>query len=437
MLRPKKRFNHIILLSFIILFITLSDSGGYSEDLNQKNITIIFRFDDPSSTSETLVEQGVFAAFQKHRLSSTVGIIPFVCAGARFKPEPQDLCSLSPEKAAILRNAANAGVIEVAQHGYAHQTVREKTFAGLTEFAGLDYRRQLNKIAQGKEYLEKMLGTPITTFIPPWNSYDLNTIMALENLGFKVLSANLRGQAPESASLKFIPMTCELHQLPQAVRIARLIPDAQPIICVLFHEYDFQECGYFEDDRVKKRLGLTDLDEILAWIASQPDIRVQTLKDVAQRKVDLSAGRYHYNKIYNLVYFKPGFWPPHYGVYLPAHFNNPSGVGPKSKQLISLGKIINIISIILLYILIVSISYITGYFFFNIFLRLSLVPEMLVTICIYLYIFVVIFVVMFCYIYVDQIEYKMLSALSCACGTSLGSFHSYSLIKKESSNNNV
>jgi peptidoglycan/xylan/chitin deacetylase (PgdA/CDA1 family) len=41
---------------------------------------------------------------------------------------------------------------------------------------------QLDRLIEGKRYLEGILGAPVTTFMPPWNRYDRNTLKALSDL---------------------------------------------------------------------------------------------------------------------------------------------------------------------------------------------------------------------------------------------------------------
>ena len=63
-------------------------------------------------------------AFQKFKVRSTFGVIPYGCASDVYAPSPQDV-ALSALKADILRKAIKAGILEVALHGYCHQRVRE------------------------------------------------------------------------------------------------------------------------------------------------------------------------------------------------------------------------------------------------------------------------------------------------------------------------
>lgn len=254
-----------------------------------QRINVVFRYDDYSSRSSTEMEIKLIDTFQKHNISCTFGVIPYAWAGSRYKTLPQNVIPLSLMKANILRNAIKKGSVEVALHGYSHQTLRER--GGSTEFNGIDYNEQTERIAKGKRLLEEMLGTRIDIFIPPWNSYDLNTIRALEKLNFEYISAYGNGDASESSLLKFIPYTCRLLELRDAVLSARGTSDAYPIIVVLFHAYNFLE--------VNRELGqfqYSEFIELLDWLSQQKDVRTVSINQLNRINTDLTPTRFIINK---------------------------------------------------------------------------------------------------------------------------------------------
>lgn len=130
------------------------------------------------------MEKELVNILKKFWLPCTFGIIPFVCQVSCHDPRPQPLLPLSEEKVDLIREAVKAGLIEVALHGFSHQTRGKSFWFGHSEFRGLSPKNQMEKIRTGKEYLERVFGCRVVTFIPPWNSYDQSTIMALEKLHF-------------------------------------------------------------------------------------------------------------------------------------------------------------------------------------------------------------------------------------------------------------
>ncbi len=283
-------------LIVILLLFSLSWTPQASSTAEEKQIIVVFRFDDYSSRSATDMEVKLIEAFHKHNIPCTFGVIPYACAGDYHDTRSQGVIPLTPMKANILNNAIKAGILEVALHGYSHQTIREGADGGYTEFSGLDYIEQEKKIVKGKNLLEEMLDIQVTTFIPPWGSYDLNTIRALEKLGFNAISAGTHGVAKESSPLKFLPATCGILQLREAVESARCIPEVQPIIVVLFHAYDFLEIN-----REQGNLTYQEFVELLDWIKSQKDIHVSSINQITKEISDLSARRFMKNHNFNLL----------------------------------------------------------------------------------------------------------------------------------------
>jgi peptidoglycan/xylan/chitin deacetylase (PgdA/CDA1 family) len=229
----------------------------------------------------------VIEALRKHGMRCTFGVIPFACARDCHSNDPQELVPLS-KKASALAYAVEEGVLEVAQHGYSHQTVRSKLAGaqrGCTEFYGVDYDSQLEKLSKGQTHLEETLGTKVSTFIPPWNSYDCNTLRALESLGFRCISAGYDG-ADESTSLKFLPYTAVISHLRNAVRAARNLSDTECIIVVQMHAFDFAEI-----DTKRSQTTYGGFEEILSWLAAQTDVEVRSISQVVDSFDDLGRER--------------------------------------------------------------------------------------------------------------------------------------------------
>jgi len=279
----------IMVLVLLCLFLILPETAIGFE---QKQITVVFRYDDYSSLSPTDMEVKLINAFQKYKMPCTFGVIPYMCAGDIHDPNPQNVVPLTPMKASILKDAIEAHILEVALHGYSHQTIRLKSKGrGNTEFSSLNYDSQKQKIANGKALLEKMLDTQVNTFIPPWNSYDMNTLHALEELGFKNISAGKVGVTTDQSQLRFLPATCLILDLQDAVLAARKSRDVQPIIITLFHPYDFREISM-----ERGTLTYQDFVELLMWVKSQGDIHVRTIGQATEAITDLNSHRF---KIYS------------------------------------------------------------------------------------------------------------------------------------------
>ena len=143
-LTPKTAYSlHMFGLSvFIISLITLQFPNCImTADANvvsaEKQIIVVFRFDDYSTPTNTNIEGKIIKAFQKHNVSCTFGVIPYY--GGQYN-------ALSQMKANILANAIKSGTIEVALHGFDHISIRKER---KSEFFGLDFATQFEKIAKG------------------------------------------------------------------------------------------------------------------------------------------------------------------------------------------------------------------------------------------------------------------------------------------------
>lgn len=248
-----------------------------------KQVNVVFRFDDYSACSNTDMELRIIDAFRKHEACFTIGVIPYVCANDIHDPSAQDLIPLTPIKGNILKNGVNEGILDVALHGYSHQTISTEQWA---EFSGLDYNSQAERLAKGKTLLESMIDAPINTFVPPWNRYDLNTLRALEELGFSTLSADNKRMEVTASKLNFLPYSCNLFNLRDAIQASRTSSVTQPVIVVLFHEYDFKEI-----DEKRGRITYQEFYELLNWLKSQRHVRLLSVKEATEGIHDLSAKR--------------------------------------------------------------------------------------------------------------------------------------------------
>lgn len=280
------------LVIFLILF-TFSLEAEASSVPKKKQIIVIFRYDDYSSVSYTDIEVKLIDTFKTHDIPCVFGVIPYTCAVNQEDTHPQDVVPLTKSKVDILKKAVREGVLEVALHGYSHQAARPRDRYGYTEFLGLDYNIQKERIAKGKKYLEELLETPITIFIPPWNSYDSNTLLILERLEFVTISADVEGYADKSSTLKFLPTTCFISQLRDKVELARRISEIQPIIVALIHPYYF-----IEADSQRGGLRYQDFEGLIKWITSQRDVRVLSFGQTIKMVDDLTARRFINYKFY-------------------------------------------------------------------------------------------------------------------------------------------
>lgn len=233
-------------------------------------ITLIFRYDDFSARSNTAVESEMFSLFSKYGVPCVVGAIPLVCAGDERDTGVQQYLELPIEKESILREGIAAQLVEVALHGYHHQNLNPNEGGRLREFSGLSTKEQVRRLQDGLTRLEQSGLGPITTFIPPFNAYDSMTVKAVETTGIKCLSAAMFDDVPDSTDLCFMPHTCSILQVKEALDRARVM-DEHSIVMPLLHPFDFRESG-----DPQGRYTFPEFEELLSWIAVQSDVRLAT-----------------------------------------------------------------------------------------------------------------------------------------------------------------
>jgi predicted deacetylase len=276
-----------------------------------RRITVVFRYDD-YYRRDARVGTELLALFQKYHIPCTYAVIPYVYS--EFSTDPASLVPIDQETAQKLDDAVRSGLLEVAQHGLAHSNNAAVGRGNQnSEFSGIDYPSQLRMLSAGRGMLESLYHVSVTTFIPPWNKYDTNTLRALESLGFRVISASRVGITASGRfqRLRFLPFTCYLDRLREAVGFARKTSDLDPVIVVMLHPFDFVEYGrdkFLENDRYKGKYTYQSLEDLLSWLATQHDVATQTLGEAAKLAQDLGPGRLEaYNALEVSWGMAPGF----------------------------------------------------------------------------------------------------------------------------------
>lgn len=160
-----------------------------------------FRLDDITPDMDWDKFYRVKAIFDKYKVKPLIGVVPDNAdPGLKRGEYHEDFWEYigSLEKNGWL----------VAQHGYRH--VYETKNAGLlglkqaSEFAGLPYEVQYEKIRCGREILQKN-GLNATIFMAPGHTYDRNTLKALKRLGFLCVTDGYANIPYHTKGLLFVP----------------------------------------------------------------------------------------------------------------------------------------------------------------------------------------------------------------------------------------
>lgn len=263
----------------------------YNQRGSPSKIHLIFRFDDYSEVSHTEFERTLLALLERYNIPCTFGVVPFAYAN-EWDPLPQIENHLSQEKITLLKPFVENGLVEVALHGFHHNTQAKRLNGHIPgEFFGISLEEQGGMVKRGKDYLEEVFSTPVRTFIPPWNTYDEMTLTALVDLGFTCISTGPRfGPIISDRSLSYIPALCKITNLRSVIEKVQNIKSEKAWIVVWFHEYDFLEVS---PDRALNKLDIGFVEDLFSWIGSQADIATMTLGQAILHNREFSSARHY------------------------------------------------------------------------------------------------------------------------------------------------
>jgi len=267
----KTKLLYILSLAFILNYFVLNASA---ENQNPR-IKLIFRYDDytlkPKINNDSLLN-----VFKKNNIPLCVGIVPIDKQGKLIN-------ELSTEQLNEFKSRIERKEIEITLHGYNHANTVPKNFSSIliknynSEFALLDYDKQYQRLSIAKSKLDSLLGINIQTFVPPWNMYDNNTLKALVNLNFKIISADINGPS-DNKQIKYIPDTQE--DFDELAGIIKKYKNDNVTIVLLFHPYTFKGCCPEYPNVYSDRMLFYQLDTLLKWINAQKNIDIYTFSTI-------------------------------------------------------------------------------------------------------------------------------------------------------------
>jgi Uncharacterized protein conserved in bacteria (DUF2334)/Bacterial Ig-like domain (group 3) len=298
---------------------------------------VIFRDDDIAPWSSVNTLKAVNQVHTSKKVPVTLAIIPH--------PDPsQSGNELLADQSMLnyLKSLTSNSLFELAQHGYNHKTggvgvasVNAGTSAGgayypravvgagepsvywrptgeqvvvsavgASEFAGRPYGDQYTVIKQGWDDINQALGVTPTTFVPPWNLGDANTLTAVRAVGHTLYSTGQGDLSGVSvpAGMTVQPVTFQIPwqanadwntAVPGLISQTDSALDSAPAgadIVILYHFWSFEKSDGSVDSAK-----ISWLQQYIDHLKSRGDVvfttlgNEQALPSSAQTKVTLTA----------------------------------------------------------------------------------------------------------------------------------------------------
>jgi predicted deacetylase len=187
--------------------------------VNNMRMKITFRMDDITPTMHWANFESFVNLFNKYQLRPLLGIVP------DNQDSKLNILPIHVDFWEKMR-AFKAQGWSIAQHGYQHTYLTKNggmlNLNAKSEFAGLSFIEQHQRILLGKQILERQ-GLATNIWMAPGHSYDINTLKALQELGFSYVTDGQSWRSYHQAGLKFIP--CQMEQ-------PRRLPFAMITVCI-------------------------------------------------------------------------------------------------------------------------------------------------------------------------------------------------------------
>ena len=231
---------------------------------------VIIRFDDYGvwcNSDWIAIEEEVIRLHEKYGVKISFGVIPdskYPLIAHPLSPSvyPKEYENLENnpnplvegcKRVEILKDSVKKGIAEVALHGYTHPKGYSNKIN--TEFMGLPYDMQYQKLQQGKKLLEKLFDSEVSTFIPPHNTYDNLTIDLLYDFGFKCVSGGYPGvNSPrcDSLNLSFLWFKYDSFSKLSYFLENKDHYKYEPINILMLHHTNFTREGKIDKERIIK-----------------------------------------------------------------------------------------------------------------------------------------------------------------------------------------
>ena len=294
---------------------------------------VIIRFDDYGvwcNSDWITIEEEVIRLHEKYGVKISFGVVPdskYPLIAHPLSPSvyPKEYENLEYNpyplitgcrRVEILKNSVKNGIAEVALHGYTHPKGYSNKIN--TEFMGLPYDMQYQKLQQGKKFLENLFDCRVSTFIPPHNTYDNLTIDLLYDLGFKYVSAGYTSSiAPrcDMLNLSFLWFRYDdFFKLFDFLK-TKFHYRYEPVTILMLHHTNFTKDGKID----KKRI--LEYEQFLKYIVENK-IENYCFSDIPETEISIFDTTYYQEKDNILLRAIRKYWPAIARIYIEYKINN-------------------------------------------------------------------------------------------------------------------
>lgn len=234
------------------------DLGGV---IMMHQLLIAFRLDDICSQTNWDKFNEFKKVFDKYDIKPLIGVVP--CNKDENLIKGKEMYNFWGYIKELESNGWS-----VSQHGYTHvYSTKKGGILGInnkSEFAGLPYNVQLQKLKTGKTILENN-GIKTDIFMAPSHSYDKNTINALKETGFKFVTDGYTKYLFKYNDITFIPCRHTVNYK------GRLIGSVT--ICIHTNTSSKEDVNKLEKIIAEHRENICDFNELIKMNEKARNIR--------------------------------------------------------------------------------------------------------------------------------------------------------------------
>ncbi|MFH1432323.1 MAG: DUF2334 domain-containing protein [archaeon] len=255
---------------------------------------IIIRNDDIEPFWST--ENTIYVAeyIRNMGIPQTLGVIPTAAQGTIRLAEDSRLVE-------YLKSVKSDPLVEIGLHGLNHD---------VDEFQGIGQEVTFSKITEGNDIMNKTISVNPITFLPPYYSYDINTLYGAISAGIKIFSAGMNAidmghafrEYPEG--LLNIPATTDIYDwsgqfLYSAEDIESSCVDAMAqfgtCVIIVHHQLFVDQSDNIDPDKIKL------LEDVMLWVKSKESegVRLKTLGGNYSSVIDICAPNWVMNNTWS------------------------------------------------------------------------------------------------------------------------------------------